>query len=266
MKLINVSEMSEGPGRDGATLVFVHGFMGGPTDFGPIIDRLGARFRCVCVELAGHGDLGLPGHSLTLKGLADALCEDVLKPLPDPTLIGYSMGGRLALQCALDHPESLANLVLISTSPGIEDRQARRTRRAQDARRAERIRHEFSTFLDDWYRLTIFGNLRRSVGFEAMVARRSQQDPAAIARVITDLSPGCQPSNWPRLGALMTGAPSTTWLVGAEDPKYSRLGEVLAAQGHTVCVGADAAHALHIERPDWVAAQIDSIASAHAPT
>ena len=259
MKLLRAIQVAAGQGDDAPALVFVHGFMGGPADYMPMVARLGARFRCIAVELAGHGDVALPDAPLTLHNLARQLRDDILKPLKNPTLIGYSMGGRLALQCALDHPESLAKLVLISTSPGIEDPEERRARRAQDASRAGRILQDFDAFLEDWYRLGIFGNLGKHPQLPAMLARRRQQSPAAIARVIGELSPGEQPSNWQRLGALLGERPYTTWIVGADDPKYRRLGEELTAQGHTVRVAPNAAHALHIEAPDWLARQLEDV-------
>lgn len=259
VKLVSATQLSEGPGASAPTLVFLHGFMGGPADYAPMIERLGRRYRCIGVELAGHGKTPLPDTSISLRQLARPLREDVLAPLGRPTLVGYSMGGRLALQCALDYPESVANLVLISTSPGIEDAAQRELRRAQDALRATRICQEFDAFLADWYRLPIFGGLRNTSGFEAMLARRKAQNPAAIARVITELSPGLQPSNWPRLDALRGDAPKTTWLVGADDPKYHQLGQKLAALDHQVRTAAHAAHALHIERPEWCAQQIEML-------
>src|SRR5690554_87855 len=232
--------------------------MGGPADYAPMVARLGARFRCIAVELAGHGDVALPDAPLTLHSLARQLRDDILKPLKNPTLIGYSMGGRLALQCALDDPQSAAKLVLISTSPGIEDADTRSQRRAQDELRAARIHADFDAFLNDWYRLAIFGRLREDAGFTTMLARRRLQNPTAIARVIAELSPGLQPSNWRRLDALRADTPATLWLMGAEDTKYHALAERLAADGHALCVADRAAHALHLERPAWVAAQIES--------
>lgn len=264
MKLLRAIQLAEGPGGDAPALVFVHGFMGGPADFMPMVARLDARFRCIAVELAGHGEVALPGAPLTLANLASQLRDEVLKPLKNPVLIGYSMGGRLALQCALDYPESVATLVLISASPGIEDGAARRERRAQDELRAERLCQDFDAFLQDWYRLAIFARLGATPGFAAMLARRRQQNPAALARVITELSPGLQPSNWQRLDVLRAGTPATLWLMGADDAKYHALGERLAADGHAVRVVPNAAHALHIERPDWMARQLKDLAARDA--
>jgi 2-succinyl-6-hydroxy-2,4-cyclohexadiene-1-carboxylate synthase len=246
-----------GPGA-APTLVFLHGFMGCASDFDPLIARLKDHYRCIKVELPGHAGAALPPGTLSMPTLADRLREEVLNDLDQPTLVGYSMGGRLALQCALDHPNSVGKLILVSTSPGIEDPEERRVRREQDRLRAERIREDFEAFLRDWYRLPIFGELRESQGFAEMLARRRRQDPEAMARVIVELSPGAQPSNWARLGELLAARPRVLWLVGANDPKYRRLGEELGSRGHDVRQAPKAAHALHVEREEWLAEQITS--------
>ncbi len=245
-------------------VVFLHGFMGSAADFGPVVNklvgrpgnRLGERVRCVRVDLPGHGSAPPAATELSLPALATQLREQVLEPLGRPALVGYSMGGRLALQTALDHPQAVGELVLVSTSPGIADEAARAERRRADRERAARIRADYAAFLDAWYRLPIFGELHNTPGYVAMLDRRRQNDPESMARTIVELSPGRQPSNWNRLDALE----DTTWLVGADDPKYAALGDELAAVGHRVIAAADAAHALHVERPDWLTDQIRAIA------
>ncbi|MFP4599962.1 MAG: alpha/beta fold hydrolase [Persicimonas sp.] len=246
---------------DAPAVVFLHGFMGSAADFAPVVsklvDRMGERLRCVRVDLPGHGSAPLAASTLSMPALATQLRGEVLAPLGRPALVGYSMGGRLALQTALDHPGAVGELVLVSTSPGITDEAARAERRRADRERAARIRADYDAFLDAWYRLPIFGELLEAPGHVAMLDRRRQNDPESMARTIVEFSPGRQPSNWGRLDALE----AATWLVGADDPKYAALGDDLAAAGHRVIAAADAAHALHVERPDWLVDQIRSIYS-----
>lgn len=230
-------------------LVFIHGFMGSGADFEAIAAELGGRFRCVLVDLPGHGRASLPGEPLSMAALAEALCEQVLAPLDDPIVLGYSMGGRLALQASLDHPEFVGQTVLVSTSPGISEPQARQARRRADRRRAARIRDDFDAFLRDWYRLELFGDLCHSASFAATRRRRRRNDADDMARVIVELSPGRQPSNWARVGELE----HVTWLVGDQDVKYLALGDRLRQRGQKVVVCPKAAHSLHLERPAWLA-------------
>ncbi len=97
---------TSGRTRDPAVL-FLHGFMGSSRDWSDVIAALEERFRCVAVDLPGHGaSLGLPyPGSYTIEGAA----RSVLRLLDElgiasPALVGYSMGGRLALYLALRHP------------------------------------------------------------------------------------------------------------------------------------------------------------------
>lgn len=234
---------------DARVVVFLHGFMGCAADFAPVAARVEERFRCVRVDLPGHGEAPRAGAELSLPGLAERLVAEVLEGFDRPTLVGYSMGGRLALQVALDSPDALERLVLISTSPGIEGEEARRERRRVDRKRAEKIRDDYEAFLDNWYRLPIFGDLRQAPGYEAMLERRLRNDPEEMARVIVELSPGRQPSNWGRLGQL----DDATWVVGGEDPKYAAMGGELNEAGRDVVIVDGAAHALHVEEPGSIA-------------
>lgn len=238
--------------QDARPIVFLHGFMGSAADFSVIAEKLSDRFLCIGVDLPGHGSAALPDAELSMPELAESLRADVLEPLDRPALVGYSMGGRLALQTALDHPDTIEKLVLISTSPGLDDEDARRERRHKDRERAASIRADYDVFLDAWYRLPIFGALRHADRYPDMLERRRQNDPTAMARVICELSPGLQPSNWHKLDRLR----DTTWLVGADDPKYAALGRKLADAGHDVIQADNAAHALHVERPEWLSEQL----------
>jgi 2-succinyl-6-hydroxy-2,4-cyclohexadiene-1-carboxylate synthase len=234
---------------DAPAVVFLHGYMGSSADFEAVAKPLADRYRCVCVDLPGHGDTPWPDHELSIPDLTDTLRHQVLSRFEAPTLVGYSMGGRIALQTALDHPEAVGNLVLVSTSPGIDDEATREQRRAKDRERAADIRADFAGFLHAWYQLPIFGELSETPGYAAMLERRLQNDPEAMARVVVELSPGRQPSNWHRLGELE----NARWIVGAQDPKYRALGEKLRGDGHQVVVAEGAAHAVHVECARWLA-------------
>ena len=70
------------------------------------------------------------------------------QPVP---LIGYSLGGRMALLAALDHPDLVERLILISASPGIAGDTARAERRTRDEALADHIEAVGTkAFLDEW--------------------------------------------------------------------------------------------------------------------
>jgi 2-succinyl-6-hydroxy-2,4-cyclohexadiene-1-carboxylate synthase len=188
-------------------------------------------------------------HEYTMEGVTQSLA-DVLDDLgiDRSAVVGYSMGGRVALYFSLFHPRRVRRLVLESTSPGIEGEADRAARRDVDDDRARRIEADLEAFLADWYRMPLFASLQRHDLVDAMVATRSQNDPAEIARALRGLSPGRQPSLWKHLGDLR--AP-TLLLTGALDDKYDRITaqfEEKAPSARRIVV-PNAGHNVHAERP-----------------
>src|SRR6266545_948250 len=99
-----------GSGTPEARVVLVHGFTQTLAAWEPVAARLGARWRVLRVDLPGHGG--------SAAGRA--------------AYVGYSLGGRLCLRLALDRPDLVRALVLLSASPGIADPAARAERVAAD--------------------------------------------------------------------------------------------------------------------------------------
>ena len=76
--------------------------------------------------------------------------------LPRAGVVGYSMGGRLALHLALRHPDRVGKLVLFSASPGLKTEDERTARREVDLQRAAEIEEDLGGFLRRWYRMPLF--------------------------------------------------------------------------------------------------------------
>ena len=245
-------------------VVLLHGFMGRAADWHPIIDRLGDGFRCLALDLPGHGrSTGLPDEAYTMPGAADAVRETLAGLGVGPcALVGYSMGGRLALLTALRHPGLVRRLVLESASPGLEDVEERRARQEVDEGRAREIEGgDFRAFLEAWYRSPLFATLANHDLTAALVADRlAHNDPAELAKALRGMSPGGQPPLWERLPDLHV---STLALAGALDGAYVELAErmKLARDGIHTATLADAGHNLHAERPDAVADVLRSFLS-----
>ncbi len=134
-------------------VLFLHGFMGSGADWKSVIATLEGRFRCVAVDLPGHGaSVGLPPEAYAFENAA-RLVLDMLDELEidKTTFVGYSMGGRLALYLALRYPERCSGLFLESASPGLRSERERAERRAADEEKASRLESEdFDKFLHDW--------------------------------------------------------------------------------------------------------------------
>jgi 2-succinyl-6-hydroxy-2,4-cyclohexadiene-1-carboxylate synthase len=202
------------------TLCFLHGFMGASADWRPIVRELKDEFHCLTIDLPGHGrSLDQREEAYSVKGATEAVVEVLdVEGVSSCTLIGYSMGGRVALSLALRHPSRVERLVLESASPGLRTEAERAERREVDSERAARIEDDLEAFLTDWYRLPLFGSLARHDLVDEMVRTRSTNDPQELARALRGLSPGRQTPFWDRLDEIDC---PTLVLTGALDDKYT---------------------------------------------
>ncbi|MEM1044194.1 MAG: 2-succinyl-6-hydroxy-2,4-cyclohexadiene-1-carboxylate synthase [Bacteroidota bacterium] len=243
-------------GPAGAPVVlFLHGFMGNGRDWSAVVDRLAGDVRCLTVDLPGHGGaVGLTEAAYTFPETAAALAGtlDALG-IGRCRVVGYSLGGRLALYFALRHPGRCTRLVLESASPGLRTPAERAERRRIDAWRAETLAGDFEGFLDRWSRMPIF----RSLGDDAraaFVAARLGNDPAELARSLRGSGTGQQPSLWEALGDLTV---PTLAVAGAADPKFADLAFAMSVAGPTVIpMLVSAGHTVHAEQPRLFAALV----------
>ena len=100
----------------GPPLVALHGWAMHSGLWEPALPRLASRFRVHRVDLPGHG-WSPPVAPTTLAGIAAAVAEHFASLPEPPTVLGWSLGGAVALQWALDRPDAVARLVLVATTP-----------------------------------------------------------------------------------------------------------------------------------------------------
>ena len=203
-------------------VLFLHGFMGSAADWRGIVTALETRHRCIAVDLPGHGaSLRLPPEAYTIEGAALMLLR-LLHGLDAerPAVVGYSMGGRLALYLALRHPEGCSRLFLESASPGIEDPVERAARRRIDEEKRARLESgDLKGFLTDWYRQPLFASLARHEGLlRETIEARLCNDPGELARSLRGMGTGKGSSLWGELGALRSPALA---VAGEFDERYA---------------------------------------------
>ncbi|MFI4953865.1 MAG: pimeloyl-ACP methyl ester esterase BioH [Burkholderiales bacterium] len=100
----------------GPPLVLLHGWAMHSGLWAPVLPKLAARFRVHLVDLPGHGHSAAI-EPYTLSGMAAAVAAQCATLPEPPTVLGWSLGGAVALQWALDRPDAIARLVLVSTTP-----------------------------------------------------------------------------------------------------------------------------------------------------
>ena len=167
--------------------------------------------------------------------------------------VGYSMGGRLCLRLALDHPELVDALALVSASPGIADPIERDTRRASDEALARDVEDRgVEPFLRDWLAQPMFATLGES---SAQIRERAGAQTAAdLAAALRRLGTGTQEPLWSRLAELQMPVALVT---GRADTKFERINDEMEAACTGVAslerVHLDAGHALPLEQPEALA-------------
>lgn len=234
-------------------LLFLHGFMGSASVWDRFIAELKTQYFCIAVDLPGHGrSVGLPVGAYSMSSASDEviLVLDYLG-IDQVSLIGYSMGGRLALFIALNYPFRVERLILESTSPGLKTHEERVQRIQNDEQLAEQLRHgDFAAFLHVWYDQPLFSSLNMCVGLrDSLVEARLKNDPQELAHSLDEMGTGRQPSLWERLDALRV---STLVITGSLDAKYHAIAKQMLTQSSMVKhrVIPSAGHNTHAEAPD----------------
>ena len=207
---------------------FLHGFLGSPEDWQP---------------------LNLPGTFLTLPGhqgrpLDLSLLE---KEIPKKTtLIGYSLGGRLAMDFAHRFPERIESLIILSANPGLK--KGKEERIAWDEKWANLLETEgIQPFLKKWYEQPLFSTLNPN-----HLKGRDGHDPKVLAKILRELSPAKLPSMWEKLQEFSF---PMLFLFGENDIKYQHIAKRLG-KNFPVDFIPSCGHAIHIENPTLCAKKI----------
>jgi 2-succinyl-6-hydroxy-2,4-cyclohexadiene-1-carboxylate synthase len=239
---------------DGYPLLLLHGFTGSAATWQPLTSVWGA-FRTIAVDLVGHGasdaPLDEPRYSMErcVTGLVSIL--DALS-VERAAVLGYSLGGRVALHLALAAPERVAALVLESASPGIEDRHERAARIASDRALADRIERDgIEAFIDEWEKLPLWAtqsDLPESVR-RALRAQRLRNSARGLANSLRGMGAGAQEPVRARLGELSM---PVLLVAGEQDQKYRDLAAEMRERiaGARADIIEGAGHAVHLERPE----------------
>ncbi|MBW4517138.1 MAG: 2-succinyl-6-hydroxy-2,4-cyclohexadiene-1-carboxylate synthase [Timaviella obliquedivisa GSE-PSE-MK23-08B] len=241
---------------DRPAILFLHGFMGDRHDFAPITSCLIEHYQCLAIDLPGHGKTQVIeeaecGMALTAQAIIGAL--DQLQ-IPQCFLVGYSMGGRLALYLTLHFPERFIGTMLESASPGLKTEEERNQRSQRDWQLATELETtNFSEFLTNWYKQPLFASMTRLTDssksaprFEQMLARRQQNQPHELAKSLRSLGTGSQPSLWAKLAHNQV---PLLLLVGELDQKFVQTNQEMQmlCSSAQLQIMAECGHNVHFE-------------------
>lgn len=233
-------------------LVLLHGFTGNAFSWRALAEPLSRAYYVIAFDLIGHGKSDSP-NDVTKYSMPN-VAQQVMTALGQFTAqpahwIGYSMGGRLALYCAVHHPCVIRSLTLESASPGLETDAEQQARRQADAKLAERILEKgIVAFVDEWERLPLFATQQHLSSEIIQQVRQSRlmNHPLGLANSLKGMGTGSQPSLWSELTNLKM---PVCLITGALDIKFCEIAEkmqhAIPQQEWHVVQGAG--HTVHLE-------------------
>lgn len=239
----------------GSPLVLIHGFTGSSDAMAELAGLLAVRHEVIAYDVVGHGGTEIPSTAAgaSMQAAVDQLFGVVGEG--PAHVVGYSMGGRVAL-CAIPKAAGrFSSVSVIGSHPGIVDAAERADRRRADDRMADAIEARgIEWFVDQWMAAPIFASQRRLGPAARAVARdrRLRNDPTGLANSMRGMGTGVQTPVWDELA--VTSIP-LLYLAGQEDPKFAEIGTRLASTvpGATFVEVPDVGHAAHEEDPGRVA-------------
>lgn len=216
-------------------VVFVPGFMQRAEAWQPVASGLPTRYRSTLLEFA----------TWTFE---ERVAEIVAATDPGDAVVGYSMGGRLALHAALGDPARFGALLLVGVSAGIEDRGEREDRRRSDESLAEWIeRRSIEEVVARWERQQVFRSQPPELRDRQRPGRLSH-DPKLLARLLRSAGQGALEPVWDRLDTLTCPVLLTA---GEQDRRYGTAARRMAERipAARVRLIADSGHAPQLEQP-----------------
>ncbi len=236
----------------GEPVILLHGFTGSGVAMAPLSDRLG-HWRRIAVDLPGHGRNPTPSEAAaySVELTAQAVAEFTVRLAEGSChVVGYSMGGRVALALAVAHPQMCRSLTLISATAGTADEQERTQRRAADAALANQLEQRgLDWFVEHWTALPMWDTLRASLSpteWQASLDQRRRCNPVGLANSLRFGGTGSMVPLWDQLTTMNV---PTLLLCGEADPKFVAIGRHmhhLLPQSELIVL-ANVGHAAHLE-------------------
>jgi 2-succinyl-6-hydroxy-2,4-cyclohexadiene-1-carboxylate synthase len=225
-------------------VLFVPGFMQPAGAWVPVAERLDPP-----TTLLDHREHSFEGRLAEIKAAGEGAL-----------LVGYSLGGRLALRAALRDPGRYAGLVTVGVTAGIEDPAERSARAEADERLASWIEAApIEDVVAVWARQPLFADQSDAL-IERQRAGRLAQDPVALARLLRTAGQGVLEPVW---SDLLTFELPLLAIAGGRDEGYVSAAKKIAdtAPNARVQIVENAGHAAQLQQPEEVASLVAAFRS-----
>ncbi|HEY2422297.1 MAG TPA: 2-succinyl-6-hydroxy-2,4-cyclohexadiene-1-carboxylate synthase [Neobacillus sp.] len=237
---------------NGFPLLLLHGFTGDSSTWKPFCRLWGKQSRLIIPDIIGHGKTESPAEMdcYQIESVADDLkCILEEMGVKQVDLLGYSMGGRLALTFALLFPSMVRKLILESTSPGLATKNERELRCMKDHELADFIKEQgIERFVDYWENIPLFSSMERLPATIKTTIRnqRLTNSQMGLVNSLLGMGTGSQPSWWEKLGELTC---EVLLLTGEMDKKFCRIAEKMHKElkNGTWVIVKNSGHTIHVE-------------------
>ena len=238
----------------GSPLVLLHGFTGSTESWIPLCELLSDAFRIIAIDLPGHGRSSSPGDPL--RYAAGRLSKDILTVADNVgldrfALMGYSMGGRMALRFALAYPRRVSALILESTSPGIADSAARAARIASDSFLADSIEQKgIEWFVGQWEMLSLWASQKNLAPEkkDALHNQRLRNDARGLANSLRGAGAGQVEPVVDELSSIQIRTLLAAGELDSAYVAYAKIMEGAMPRARMEVIGG-AGHSVHFEKP-----------------
>lgn len=239
--------------------VLLHGFTGSAASWAHVLEELDAgpgEPTVLAPAVLGHDGTPGPAEIDTFEAEVDRLADVIRGGTGEGAhLVGYSMGGRLALGLLVRHPGLFDSATLIGASPGLRDPGERETRAARDEEWARLLDVEgLDTFVAAWEALPLWATQATvpAARLDRQRRIRRSHDPRGLARSLRVVGLGRMPDYRPHLGQVDI---PVRLVAGTRDPKFLGLARAMADRLPRAMVIAvpEAGHNVVLERPEEIA-------------
>ncbi|WP_042460798.1 2-succinyl-6-hydroxy-2,4-cyclohexadiene-1-carboxylate synthase [Neobacillus dielmonensis] len=241
---------------NGTPFVLLHGFTGDSSTWAPFSNRWGGDRQLIIPDIIGHGQTEAPNdlHLYNIESAAYQLnCLLDQLGISKTDMLGYSMGGRLALTFSILYPNKIGKLVLESTSPGLKTEDEREARRKNDAELAKKIREKgLEEFVNHWEKIPLFHSMEQLPDETRLKIRQQRlgNSVEGLTNSLIGMGTGSQPSWWNHLQELTS---EVLLVTGEKDEKFCRIAKQMLPHlknGKWITV-ENAGHAIHVEEPEF---------------
>lgn len=246
------------------TIVLLHGFTGSIQTWKSVIEYLPSSMKIVAIDLIGHGKTESPTDSSRYTMIEQVKdLEEIFHQLDlqSFTLLGYSMGGRVALSYAARFPKRIKKLILESASPGLDSEKEQAIRRRADESLADEIEQKgIEAFVNKWENIPLFES-QKKLPIEVQQAIRKErlsQNIIGLANSLRGMGTGAQEPVWKKLIRL----PFPVILITGElDEKFNLIAKqmVLHLQDSKHIVVPGVGHSIHVENPEQFATIVKEV-------